>query len=100
MLSKSISAASLKFSKSLCFNTDGIIQSKNVLPFNTLYCDIGLFPSTPFAQVLRLFSMFLVEPVIISFSFGLVNATYKTLISSDKFSIFILLFNASLAILG
>ena len=141
---------SLIFSKSLCFKTDDIIQSKQLFPFNILYLDIGCFESIPFDQkpasisvteikkiqnsyeeeltedlfnnqiVLKkplyldigcfesipfdqefmLLFISLEDPVIINFSFGLVNATYKTLISSDKFSIFILLFNASFAILG
>ena len=70
------------------------------IPDKILYLDIGPFESIPFDQEVILLFMSLEEPVIINFSFGLVNATYKTLISSDKFSIFILLFNASFAILG
>src|SRR5699024_12872397 len=95
-----ISAISLIFSKYLCVSTDGIIQSKKLFPFKILYLDIGPFESIPFDQEVILLFMSLEEPVIINFSFGLVNATYKTLISSDKFSIFILLFNASFSILG
>jgi len=68
--------------------------------FDILYLDIGWFPFIPLDHEIILLFISLEEPVIINFSFGLVNATYKTLISSDKFSISILFFKASLAILG
>ena len=45
-------------------------------------------------------SISFIDDVIINFSFALVRATYNILISSDIFSIFILHFKASFAILG
>ena len=63
-------------------------QSKYVLYFSIMYESIfsSLYPSSNFCflDILLLASFCL--PTIISFSFGLVSATYRTLISSDNVS--------------
>ena len=89
---------SLNSSPCLCLQIAMAIQSKYDFPFNT--SDGNIIFSSKDAALTQFFmdlSKSLVAPVIISFSFALVKATYNILISSDNVSSLILFFIASLA---
>ena len=76
-------------------------QSKYVFDFFTKFKGIFCAPpyiSSSFCLFSNAFCKSFSTPVIIIFSFALVNATYKSLISSDSSSVFDFIFIASFAI--
>ena len=90
--------SSLMPSPFLCLHKAIPIQSKYDFPLDTSEeIILSSFNAAALQHLFAHLSKFEVAPVIISFSFALVNATYKILISSDNVSNLVFCFIASLA---